>query len=117
MLFCGDSHEGPLIALDADGERIRIELRTTPVHDADGRIVALFSVVAAVHPDAVDDPLTARQRQVLDHLAAGQSTAEVAKALGISVETTRNHIRDLMRNLCVHSRLEAVARGRELGLL
>jgi DNA-binding NarL/FixJ family response regulator len=37
--------------------------------------------------------------------------------MGLSVETVRNHIRAVLRKLSAHSRLEAVANARKLGLL
>jgi DNA-binding CsgD family transcriptional regulator len=45
---------------------------------------------------------------VLELLSQGLSTAEIAARLGIAPETTRNHIRMLLSELGVHSRLEAV---------
>jgi DNA-binding CsgD family transcriptional regulator len=41
----------------------------------------------------------------------------MADAMGVSIDTVRNHVRDLMKRLGVHSRLEAVVRARELDLL
>ena len=63
-------------------------------------------------PPARNHNLTARQAEVLRHLAAGCSTAQMAQLMGINVETVRNHIRLLLRALGVHSRLEAVAVAR-----
>jgi DNA-binding NarL/FixJ family response regulator len=37
--------------------------------------------------------------------------------LHLSKETVRNHVRNILRELRAHSRLEAVARAHELGLL
>jgi len=54
-------------------------------------------------------PLTARQREVLDHLASGASTDEIARAMGIRPVTVANHVAALLRRLGVRSRLEAVA--------
>jgi DNA-binding CsgD family transcriptional regulator len=41
----------------------------------------------------------------------------MATRLGISQETVRNHIRSLLRELGVHSRLAAVAEAQRQGLL
>jgi DNA-binding NarL/FixJ family response regulator len=54
---------------------------------------------------------------VLTLLADGASTEEIAKALALSEETVRNHIRQLLRRLGVHSRLAAVAYARRHRLL
>ena len=61
--------------------------------------------------------LTPRQLDVLRYVASGHSTESIAKSLGISVETVRNHVRGLMGRLGVHTRLEAVIRGHELGIV
>jgi DNA-binding CsgD family transcriptional regulator len=53
--------------------------------------------------------LSARESQVLRCLAGGDDTAEIAKQLGISETTVRNHVQHVLRKLGVHGRLEAVA--------
>ena len=60
--------------------------------------------------------LTPRERQVLNHLAAGHTTREIAALLSISVPTVRSHIERILHKLHAHSRLEAVAVGRRLEL-
>ncbi|HET6593392.1 MAG TPA: LuxR C-terminal-related transcriptional regulator [Xanthomonadales bacterium] len=60
--------------------------------------------------------LTPRERQVLEHLASGHSTREIATLLSISVSTVRRHIEHILHKLHAHSRLEAVAVSRRLGL-
>jgi len=60
--------------------------------------------------------LTPRERQVLDHLANGHTTREIATLLSISVPTVRSHIEHILHKLHAHSRLEAVAVSRRLGL-
>jgi DNA-binding CsgD family transcriptional regulator len=52
--------------------------------------------------------LTRRQREVLELLALGRSTRDIASDLGIAEDTARNHIRLLLIELRVHTRLEAV---------
>ena len=56
--------------------------------------------------------LTPRQAEVLQLLEDGSSTEQIARALHLSTETVRNHIRHILRALNAHSRLEAVAIGR-----
>lgn len=55
------------------------------------------------------DDLTAREREVLQLLIDGKSTAGLAAALVVSQATARNHVQSIMRKLGAHSRLEAVA--------
>jgi DNA-binding CsgD family transcriptional regulator len=52
--------------------------------------------------------LTPRQREVLDLLARGRNTRQIAAELRIAEETARNHVRLLLTELRVHTRLEAV---------
>ena len=61
--------------------------------------------------------LTPRQTEVLQLLGQGASTEDIASMLHLSKETVRNHVRHVLRELEAHSRLEAVARAHELGLL
>jgi PAS domain S-box-containing protein len=61
--------------------------------------------------------LTERELEVLRLLAAGRSTADVARFLCVSVTTIRTHVQNLLGKLGVHSRLQAVALARRNGLL
>lgn len=53
--------------------------------------------------------LTDREREVLQRLVDGQSTADVARDMGVRYTTARTHIQNLLMKLGVHSKLEAVA--------
>ena len=66
---------------------------------------------------AAGSALTPRQREVLSLLAEGASTPQIATTLGLAEETVRNHIRQLLRRLGVHTRLAAVAHARREGLI
>jgi DNA-binding NarL/FixJ family response regulator len=50
--------------------------------------------------------LTPREGDVLEHLQAGRSNAEIALALSVSVETVRTHRRNIYRKLGVRTRRE-----------
>jgi len=52
--------------------------------------------------------LTSRERQIVQLLAEGQSTKEVAVSLGISVKTAETHRANIMRKLELHSVSEIV---------
>ena len=71
----------------------------------------------APHAQTLADPLSARELQVLRLLAAGLSSTEVARELYIAVGTARTHIKNIYGKLDVHSRVEAVIRAQELGLV
>ena len=57
---------------------------------------------------APQDELTAREEEILDHLAKGFVTKEIADKLAISPATVRFHLRHIYDKLHVHSRVEAV---------
>jgi LuxR family transcriptional regulator, maltose regulon positive regulatory protein len=63
------------------------------------------------------DPLSKSETQVLRYLSTNLSTPEIARELSLSVHTIRTHVRHLFAKLGAHGRTEAVARGRDLGLL
>ncbi len=52
--------------------------------------------------DSPADPLTARERQVLQLIAEGKSTRDAASLLGISVKTAESHRMRLMQKLDIH---------------
>ena len=52
--------------------------------------------------------LTAREREVLGQLAQGKSNRDLARALGISENTVKNHVRSVLEKLNAQSRSEAV---------
>ena len=65
----------------------------------------------------LEEPLTARELEVLRMLAGGVSTNSAAGSLGISTATLRAHVQAILRKLGAHSRLEAVAEAARLGLV
>lgn len=80
------------------------------------KVVALFRKPAA-SATADTHRLSARETQVLQHLADGYSYQNIAAHLEVSVETVRTYIRRIYDKLHVHTRSEAVARGLRSGIL
>ena len=68
-------------------------------------------------PAAVSHGLTLRQLEVLGLLGRGNSNAEIAKDLGISERTAKAHLKAIFNALGVDTRVKAVIRAQELGLL
>ncbi len=52
--------------------------------------------------------LTPREMEVLQHVAQGMNNRQIAKALFISENTVKNHVRNILEKLHLHSRMEAV---------
>jgi LuxR family maltose regulon positive regulatory protein len=66
---------------------------------------------------ALTDPLSERELEVLRLLMTHLSSTEIAQELFIAVSTARSHIKSIYGKLGVHSRAQAVARAQDLGLL
>ena len=75
-------------------------------------------------PDAVTskrhdlplDELTSRERGVLEAIADGLDNSEIARALGLSEKTVRNHITRVFDKIQVQHRYQAIVRARDAGL-
>jgi DNA-binding CsgD family transcriptional regulator len=114
------SAEYNLTLLGAAGDRLPVRVSSVPLWE-DGEIVGVFGVAypagpprrgeAPARPNASPPELTARQYEALALLADGLGTAAIATRLGVAEETARNHIRALLRQLGVHTRLEAVVQA------
>jgi LuxR family maltose regulon positive regulatory protein len=65
----------------------------------------------------VVEPLSEREHEVLKHVSAMESTAEIATEMYISVNTVKTHLKSIYRKLAAAHRGEAVRRARQLGLL
>jgi PAS domain S-box-containing protein len=103
----------------ADGRRRRAEISSVMIPGGDVcHAVFGLAVLGPPLPAAAGSVrLTPRQEEVLQLLGQGASTDDIASMLHLSRETVRNHIRHILRELGVHSRLEAVARAHDLGFL
>jgi DNA-binding NarL/FixJ family response regulator len=64
-----------------------------------------------------DELITARERQVLEKLAAGGTNKSIARDLNISLATAKFHVGSLLTKLGARNRTDAVAIGLKLGLL
>ncbi|MFM8426566.1 MAG: response regulator transcription factor, partial [Chloroflexota bacterium] len=67
--------------------------------------------------ESLTEPLTAREKEVLQHMAEGLANKQIALTLGISEHTVKFHLSALYAKLGAASRTEAVKRGIELGLI
>ena len=63
------------------------------------------------------DPLTSRERQVLQLVGEGKSTKEVGQVLGISAKTAESHRARLMRKLDIHETASLVRYAIRSGLV
>jgi PAS domain S-box-containing protein len=103
------------VLVSADGTRTTLEVSSVPLRSGE-RVVGVFGLLLGPLDEEASAPhaqLTPRQAEVLRLLEQGRSTRQIAEELHLSTETVRNHVRNLMHSLGVHSRLEAVAAARQ----
>ena len=68
-------------------------------------------------PAGIVDPLTSREVEVLEMLAAGRSNQAIARELVVTLDTVKKHVGHVLGKLGAANRTEAVARARELNLI
>ncbi len=79
-----------------------------------GKLITEFATLArrdseAERPQQVPAPkLTDREMEVLKLVARGMNNRDIAKELFISENTVKNHVRNILEKLQIHSRMEAV---------
>lgn len=71
----------------------------------------------ALPPKGSRGPLTQRQRQILEILADGQSAHFAAETLGLSEETVKTHMKNMLARLGARNRAHAVAIALRRGLI
>jgi PAS domain S-box-containing protein len=114
--------EYDVVLRSVDGALVRAEVSSVPVRDDESiaGVFGLATIDTETPPTYLADnqvSLTPRQAQVLHLLARGCSTDQMAEELGITQDTVRNHVREILRRLGVHSRLEAVIEAHERRLV
>jgi len=72
--------------------------------------------ISAPTKAALPEPLSPREQEILELIAAGLTNPEIAVKLVISPETVKKHTGNIYGKLGVHGRTEAVARARQLDL-
>jgi DNA-binding NarL/FixJ family response regulator len=80
-------------------------------------VVARSAPGRGVEAGAVADQLTPRERDVLDCLGQGLPPKLIARALGITVQTCRGYLKNVMAKLGTGTQLETVVAAQRLGLL
>ena len=75
------------------------------------------AMVAPRLPDTVEVPLTRRETDVLVLIAEGKTNQETADNLGISIETVKEHVQNLLRKIGVRDRTQAAVWAVRCGLV
>jgi len=81
----------------------------------DNRRIYASELVDFVYEEDSENPLTERESQVLELVAAGKTTKEIASELFLSAGTVRNYISTILDKLGVGNRIEAIQRFRDKG--
>jgi len=71
----------------------------------------------AAVPPGLPEPLTDRETDVLQLIAAGKPNQQIAQELVITIDTVKKHVTHLMGKLGATNRTEAVTRAHQLGLI
>jgi LuxR family transcriptional regulator, regulator of acetate metabolism len=105
-------------------ENVRLahaELRTLAAETHDPglrtRLQEISGRLAGAAPPPSVNPLSPRELDVLAMVAVGCGNAEAARRLGLLPETVKSYLRNAMRKLGTHGRMETVVAARRLGFL
>ena len=91
--------------------------RTRPAPVAGAELLPLPAGVSANDARASELGLTPRELEILQQIATGKSTREIAAALFVSENTVKTHASRLFEKLNVKRRTQAVHVGKQLGLI
>lgn len=98
-------------------------LKDSPSEDLANSIRAIMGGQKIYAPELIDiaygeeNPLTAREVQVISLIAEGKDTSEIAKHLYITNGTVRNYVSVILDKLEVGNRIEAISKFKEKGWL
>lgn len=83
-----------------------------------GELRRVAGAMARRHNAADEEsPLTNREAQVLRHIALGLSNREIGRSLGISIETVKEHVQNILRKIAVSDRTQAAVWAVRKGLV
>ena len=116
LLEALDAGASALVRKSAPSEEVLGAVRTAAVNPGAFSAMGLAEAMRR-RTDPVASPLTPREAEVLQHLAAGSSVAQVGKALFMSPSTVKTHIAKIYDKLGAHNRASAVMAAVRLGLV
>ena len=68
-------------------------------------------------PNKVENPLSPRELEVLEHIAEGESNRQIAEGLNIGVATVKTHVQEILSKLSATDRTQAAVKALRQGLL
>jgi two-component system response regulator DesR len=96
-------------------------LKDSPSDELASSIRSIIAGRRIYAPELMDDiyseenPLTEREKEVLELVADGKNTKEIADQLSIKTGTVRNYISTILEKLDVKNRIEAITQSKEKG--
>jgi two-component system nitrate/nitrite response regulator NarL len=81
-----------------------------------GKLVRGLQAARTAPADEQRNGLTVREREILSHLAKGQSNKEIARSLALAESTVKIHVQNILRKLNLSSRVQAAVYAIENGL-
>lgn len=116
----GEPTDFETVFTDASGTIRGVRAQHLPLRRGDtivGVLILAFDVRQPPSGLELHPRLTRRQQEIIELIASGLSTSEIAKELTLSTETVRNHLRKVFEELHVHTRVEAIVAAQRYGLL
>ena len=119
--YAGDVQAVRALKAGATGYLLKSSLRTElieAIHDVHrGRRHIHGDVAAEIALHITDDALTEREAAVLRLVAVGKANKEIARALGLSEETVKAHLKNIFAKLDVSDRTHAVTVAVRRGII
>lgn len=80
------------------------------------RLIAFFANPPLSIPKSMFPELTHREKEILDRVAKGESSREIAQRLALSAKTVSNYVSNILNKLQVADRAQAIVKARSAGL-
>lgn len=93
-----------------------VELLEAARRVASGGRYVMQAIAADVAMHACKEPLTARERQILERVAEGECNQTISEDLGIALSTVKAHVKAVMSKLDVRTRTQAALAARQRGI-
>lgn len=111
------THEGSSWIDPAIASVVLRQMRKSSPQQHQKRTVEIDAVDQELGDVLAADPLTAREREVLELMVAGCTNIVIAERLFITVGTVKTHVRNILAKLCAHDRTEAAVKALRSGMI
>jgi LuxR family transcriptional regulator, maltose regulon positive regulatory protein len=101
----------------SDNQNISLGYIYTILNSFGAKVQSPIWIISQEHEDMLIDKLSEREYMVLGLIAEGLSNQEIAQKLVVTVSTIKTHLNNIYAKLHVHTRLQAVTKAYDLGVL